>query len=429
MVGLYTRLVVFTVLVSIVVLSIFFSLSQKQQTLKPNDFFPVGDVYGIVDWSTASNLFLTNFFEQNSDYREQLILIEERLKAAGLLLDRMWLVGNIERGHWSVLLQVKDAKRLVNELDDWAYFLDWKKETASRTRVYCDTVNKISITTNGQFLAVHYNYSSIDSIRDHPIDIKTWMKGPQQLIVTADWMKDLAIHPVSLRLSVEGKSIFFQGKVKSAQTFPLELNKTPLKTDTAVGVQQWLNLNFNSVKLQKSAVWLDKAVRLAKKIGLPLLPVLSHWDGALTYQRGGDFYYMDTIVTTDFDDDFNEIEQRVLRQRKVKAFELAMSSTTVDSLVSLLQSSGFLSRQGRRYFLPGSPPLRLRKSVDVLQLSSQVAFQSPERDSTSSYLIQIGWRSDVFHLKGTLKPVHERELLLEVRLKIRDISKMNFSVP
>lgn len=429
MVGLYTRLVVFTVLISIVVLSIFFSLSRKQQDVKSIDIFPVGDVYGVIDWSDASNFFTASFLTENNDYQEQLKLIEQRLKASGILLNRLWLVGNIERNHWCFLLQVRDAKRLLNELDDWAYFLDWKKEITAQLHVYSDTVNKISISTNGQFLAVHYNYQTPDLTQAHPIDIKKWMEGAPQLIIATNWMKDLGVYPINIKPVVEGTTFYFQAKVKTAQPFPLVLNDTPFKTDTAVGVQQWFNLNLSSAKLLSPSSWLDKAVQAGKRIGLPILTVLPHWDGAMTYQRGGDFYYTDTIITTNFDDDFNEIEQRVLRQRKVKAFELVLSSKTSDSLVNHLQSSGFLSQQGRRYFLPGSPPLQLRKGDDVVQLSSQVVHQSVQRDTTNSHLIQFGWRSDFFQLQGSLTPVHERELMLAIQLKIRDITKMNFSIP
>ncbi len=157
---------------------------------------------------------------------------------------------------------------------------------------------------------------------------------------------------------------------------------TKLKLKESLFGQEEKNAKKNmEVHLDVSQFVLDKKhpfytwlLRKSGKVGFPLVTFMETWSGDLSYSEGGMQLVNEEFVEMGYDDEFNPIETKKIKQVPINGFSVFMgTNTSPDKLLNRLFAKGILTQQNGSYYCLFSPPLNLIQASNYISLNTQKA--------------------------------------------------------
>lgn len=129
-----------------------------------------------------------------------------------------------------------------------------------------------------------------------------------------------------LELDISNENLNISGSLGDKFNLFLPYKVEQPKELGIVNVSGKLNTKFLSQKIQQKQK--DKFKKLTT---LSVDSVLKKWNGDLTFNLSSFSTKTDTIVTYEYDDDFNKIEKRAIEKRVIPDLDLTMSKSTLIS--------------------------------------------------------------------------------------------------
>lgn len=121
-----------------------------------------------------------------------------------------------------------------------------------------------------------------------------------------------------------------------------------------------LHLDISELKSDPSHPIYKLLAKVSKRINFPTKQFFAAWEGDLSFQEGGTQLINEEVIEMSYDEEFNPIEIRTVRQVPIKGFSLIISvNKQSNRFVSSLFAKGIVTKQGKYYRFLFSPPLSL----------------------------------------------------------------------
>jgi len=170
--------------------------------------------------------------------------------------------------------------------------------------------------------------------------------------------------------SFDSTTIRIHTILESKDTIPFTLKNDGLNFPTGEFTKRALNLHINPTYLQNhpSHPLYQYLKQQSKKIRFPFEEFIQQWSGDLSIRQGGWISIIETYIDHQLDDDFEITDVEKTRQQQVIGLDICYSMTPKTSdFLSLMQKTGFMTQQDKKYHLLLSPPLNLKKQMNSIE--------------------------------------------------------------
>ena len=326
-------------------------------------------------------------------------------KRNGVDTSRVYLVLNSSLATFHVVLYVEDSTRAQ---EFWA----------TPPALFEDTtlaVSKLNFTCDSDWLKITWTDSTL--LRLFPATKKgvagpvdsLFLAEPNQFCYKSNLLDSIGLEQIVLIPSQQTYGLTMQ--VKSKLPFPFRLKDSLFSAPTLGDPtrQMALNLEWDTLNTHPLAIRLNAYLNL---FGQNLSKLVRDWDGTLVAENGPDKEEVDTIVTTDFDDDFNPIEKRTIRRKMQPTYLLYLGSSNSSSLVGALNDNRFFYTRKNTTRLPNGQLAQTNYAF------GGVLFASPNSqiDSlTVTNQLRSQWNDWLFRLDAKQPMANELDINLSLQ--------------
>lgn len=429
--ALYLKLAVLFFLVFGIAVYIVNSSHKQPQTINVSPFYhklKEGEWYGsfsiselVALQSGVAALVNNSFFTYDEPIQE---LVQDRLKDLGLLHGTIYFSGNFSKKELFAYIPLHTPKKLAKELTSIAAALDWERIDTLEQTIYTTLQNDVKIIQAAEMLILtNSKENQLDYFVEHKptrfIELDSLFSCPNKFAIQTPLMHQLGIDYIAALINL---------------SFPLQLNGSmhttapfPFSSGTHSSVVAAPNTTYqtgSNIAIDTSLFtthwyrWFDQ---LQSHYGVPVTAIAKSWNGNLVFEKGGTMVKTDTIVSYEFDANFNEVATEKIVKKEVKGFSILLGSENSNSLIAALGQNNFLSFKKEKYFFPMSPALFLQHTPQQLILSSYEDYQFQKEENTNSFYFKAlkeGWfvRANIDRKSSTL---------LEFEVSVGEISRHN----
>lgn len=182
---------------------------------------------------------------------------------------------------------------------------------------------------------------------------------------------------------VDGE-ILFQGDIPFKYAFAKKKPQPVYNKNDLLAF--WMGLDFEKSKVDN---WIKKESfgrSFSKWTNMSLDSVLAKTTGEMMLQVPDLHFEIDTIVTYEYDDDFNKVEK--VSTQKILAAKAQLELTVKDDLFAYMQQSGLIKKVADKDVFVGVPllPLQSIKSEGKLTLTNDLALTKPKMVEANPFL-------------------------------------------
>jgi hypothetical protein len=223
----------------------------------------------------------------------------------------------------------------------------------------------------------------------------------QDFIFTLNW-KVAGNHPIQM-------------KNKAIPIYPSQKNK----------VHTYVNIEIEQLKLNTNSFLKQKGTAYFKKLPPAVKEMLQLWNGEASLQMGGKITTETVQFVTEFDDDFNQVERKVIKTDSIPDLGIYWGTSDPKAAYNLLKGLPNVKTQNNQLQLALFPPLVVKAEKESLKATpTDVSFKKEE----TKYILLIN--SDNAFLKGrfTIEKTNKDNVRLQLILKDPSVpEKLNIS--
>lgn len=185
-------------------------------------------------------------------------------------------------------------------------------------------------------------------------------------------LNEYGLESVSLAMTNDSTNAYFDAVLRSTDTlwFNLKTDGGPSYSNQEF-THNLINLHLDVSRLKKDPndPFYKLLTRLGRKIHFPVSAFLSAWNGDIAVRQGGFHTVMETYVESEIDEDFNVTEVQKSKAVKVPGYSIYLgTNTNRDYFLRQLEQKGLLRPEDGRYRFLFSPPMKMSRGQNNLQL-------------------------------------------------------------
>ncbi|MCE3297084.1 MAG: hypothetical protein K0R65_2798 [Crocinitomicaceae bacterium] len=382
---------VIVLLISLIAGYFYFRPYFRGQVEEPNitDRLPPGDFIGkilLLDLARETNSFLYYNKLPFRDFLTYEFLLAQG-KSYGLDIQKPVYFFANESGEWGSVVPVKDSSKIMSGVVRLRQNMSVEDTIVGGQRVYKLPKENIYMTYGKTWLFMyrgdqlpkrmyHVIYSKKGEI--HPM----WKDFLQQKLADK---QSLAFYSSSAKLKKYGveKAIFthrsdsiqftVRSYFKAKGEFDFSLKEKGLALSHEGKFDKALTFHFNIDKIRENPeaplkLWLAD---LSKRISFPVTEFFNAWEGDISFQEGGVQKIKETYIETEFDEEFNSVEVKKEKEVLVPGYAVILSMNEFQKeFVTKLFAKGIMRKEGNRFHILTSPPLKINQNTEYLMLHS-----------------------------------------------------------
>ncbi len=361
----------------------------KEEEPNITDRLPPGELIGkiqLLDLARETNSFLYYNKLPFRDFLTYEFLLAQG-KSYGLDIQKPLYFFANESGEWGSVVPVKDSSKIMSGVVRLRQTIDVEDTLVGGQRVFKFPGENIYMTYGKTWLFM-YSGNQLPKRMYHVIYSKKGEINP----MWKDFLKQKLIEKQSLvfyssspRLKKYGveKAIFthssdsvqftLRSYFKAKGEFDFSLKEKGLALSHAGKFDKSLTFHFNIEKIRKNPnaplkLWLAD---VSKRISFPVTEFFNAWEGDISFQEGGVQKIKESYIETEFDEEFNSIEVKKEKEVLVPGYAVLLSMNEFQKqFVSRLFGKGIMRKEGNRFHILTSPPLKINQNAEYLMLHS-----------------------------------------------------------
>lgn len=304
---------------------------------------------------------------------------------------------------FGLMIHVSDSSLILDGIDKVDKLLGVENQTIGNQKVYKITDKNVFFSYGSDWFVAyqgerfeqvlkHITSAKLGSVTDK---WKTFLSNPTYNNATILAKFDFAklrmegIESGLISLSNDSTSVTLNTSITQLDTLSFYKKESGLGYVQSEYTNNLINLHFNVDRLRnnKNSPLYKIIQKFGAKISFPTQDFFNAWTGNIAYRQGGLQTITERYITSELDDDFNVTEVVKYRKVKVSAFTLNLSmNENREELLSKLFDRGILTKDGRKYRLLFSPPLKMNLNSDALIFHTSKFLPEVYPDSSSTIL-------------------------------------------
>lgn len=404
------------------------------------DRLPMGDFLGkvqLLDLARETNSFL---YYNKLPFRDFLTyeFILAQGKSYGLDIQKPAYFFSSESGEWGSLISVTDSSKIISGIVRLKQTIEIADTLIGGQKVV-QVPNKNIYMTYGKNWLFVYHGKQMTKRMYHVMYTKKGQINPvwkdflehkiaqnTSLVIYSNWSKlkrygiDRALFSPKCDSIHIGVNTYFM----SNKPFDFKLKKEGLAIPNTIVNDKSITFHFDIEKIRKNPnsplkLWLSD---ISKRISFPVEAFFNAWEGDITLQEGGKQKIKETIIETEFDEEFNQVEVKRQKEIDVPGYNLLLSMNKEQkNFVSTLFAKGIMRQDKKRFYILTSPPLKINQHPKYLLLySSQFA---PKISTNSDQKGYMKYNKTLYDF--SLDSLNENELFFSFRFSGMSLLKRN----
>lgn len=358
------------------------------------DRLPEGEMLGRFYLLDVANESSSMLFYHKVPFRDLVSpdFILGQAKSYGLDVQKPGYFFANRTGEWGTFLNVTDSSRIQNGLVKLQQFVNMQDTVVLQRKLQYIPTQKLFVFYGKDYLML-YHGSKIKERLSRCVNAKNgeigegWKKfeslstfKDDKLVVYAQ-NKQLQKYGIEYGLFAhDSDSLSFKLKtyIKTLTPHKLKLKDNGLRFAQSKATTKMLDLHLDVSEFRKDKKhpfykWIAQKGR---KIGFPTDAFFAAWEGDISFQQGGTQLIEEEVIETGYNDEFEMVETRTIRQVPVPGFSLMLSMNDQSkAFINMLFARGIITKQDRKYYFLFSPPLTLNIRPETL--SAYSASKSP----------------------------------------------------
>lgn len=288
---------------------------------------------------------------------------------------------------WGALVEVSDSSKIRSGIERLRKNIDLEDTMVSQQRVYLVKSERLYLTYDKKWLFIYKGTQLPKRLYHVMFAEKNEMKRSWKAFLKESQFsnENLVVYSNSKKLKAFGieTAIFAHDSDSTAVRI-----KTYIRNSKSLGISKkasglgfvdnnakdkLINLHLNIEKLRddKDDPIYKILKDLSRKISFPLDAFLKAWEGDISFHQGGTVKVNETFVETIMDENFELTEVKSTQQKEVPGFSFLMSCNEYHKdFLNQLFSKGIIRKNGNKYYLLTSPPLKIMQTPTHFYLYS-----------------------------------------------------------
>lgn len=404
------------------------------------DRMPIGDFIGkikLLDLARETDAFL---YYNKLPFRDFLSVefILAQGKNCGLNIQKPIYFFANESGEWGSLVTVSDSSKISNGIVRLKQNVSLEDTLVGGQKVLKIPNEKIYLTY-GKYWMFIYHGKQLPKRMYHVIYSKkgeinpVWRKfmrnkkfENESIVVASNWKKIQKYGMDYAIFTHDSDSIHFKLKsyFKNKEDFDFKLKQDGLGLQSNGVNDKYLSFHFDVEKIRSKINSPIKMLltELSKRVSFPVEDFFKAWDGDISFHEGGKQTIKETIIETQYDEDFNPIEVKKEKDVEIPGYSVLLSMNEFQkNFVSKLFAKGIMRKENNRFYILTSPPLKINQNKNYLMLYS--AQHAPK--IISDKLNGGYWKDHKTLYDFTIDSLNQRELFFSLRFPGMSLLRKN----
>ncbi|MEX2483969.1 MAG: hypothetical protein WED10_05410 [Brumimicrobium sp.] len=369
----YLRLaIVFFVILLCVIFYIFYSKdTNEKSTFKLVEHVPERQVVGHLNiLKLLNDGKKVNRELKLSGFIFYLNQVEEQLLNSGLKIESSYFTYSDKIGEAALYIEIDKKEKCDTFLKKFVNFYELEKEGAS----YTSSEERVGVHDFGNYLVFSWGvFSKTDKpVLSHNdfrnkslINDNTFLINPQgkDSIHKSEFIKTSYL--LDSTLSFTGDWIVGSGQ-------PFASKRDTISVYPSAKKELFLAVNLDKTTFENyQNEWLkNKFEKWIQKLNINYNEFWSIWNGVMSLQHGGESTLEKVTITTEYDENFNQIEKKNITKTKVKDLGVILGCGSPTNMYSFIKAQKNVKIKGKELYFPLSPPLKKTFLEESLVLSS-----------------------------------------------------------
>lgn len=404
------------------------------------DRLPNGDFLGrvfVLDVARESSSML--FFNKIPirDFLTHEFLLAQS-KSYGLDLQKPAFFFANETGEWGALIEVSDSAKIHPGIERLRNNIKLEDTLVSDQKVHVIRSEHLYMTYDKKWFFIYKGTQLPKRLYHVKFAEKNDITRSWKAFLSEQQFKDekLVVYSNSKKLKKQGietalfahdsDSTSFRVKAYIRNTKPLNVSmKSPgLAFKGKAGTDKLINVHLDIAKLRsdKNDPIYKWMVKMGRKVSFPTDAFLNAWEGDLSFYQGGMVKVNETFIESELDENFNVTEVKSTRVKEVPGFAFMMSvNETQKEMISRLFAKGIMRKDGKKFYVLTSPPLRIRQTPTHLYLYSSDVTPPTEVSGGNSGI----WNDKGIRYGFTLDSLSRHEAFGTIHIPVQRLLKKN----
>lgn len=307
---------------------------------------------------------------------------------------------------WGIVIELTDSSKIFSGIIRLHNNLPVKDTLVAGQRVTQYPKENMYLTYGNKWLFIykgknfpkrmyHVQYSKKGDVsKDWAAFAKESLFKNEKLVVYAKnkTLKKYGIEKALFAHDSDTLNLHFKAYFKFKDSLHITQKLTGKAFERKINSENSINLHLDISKMRsdKNHPLYRFVQDISKRVSFPVATFFDAWEGDLSYHQGGTITVKESYVKTEMDENFNLREVRSEKDVQVAGFSLMLSSNQQQKeLISKLFGKGIMRKEGEKYRVLTSPPLRLILKPNVLSFYSYAfmpkVIESTENNGTWNY--------------------------------------------
>jgi hypothetical protein len=352
------KLVIITIVLFSVALGVYLidPLGNIRRNPARFDEFPVGDVYGSIKTSDLRYILAELDKDSILPYgKAQLKLLPNLINSLednGFDVSVVYLVGDLPQQTIHFMIPYSNQVKAYQYLEESAYLFDFGVDSIAGNIVY--DFEGMQILRGKHWVRLSYTdtllFAGVSHIENRRAKLNTdVLERPNTFYTSGKFTDSLGI--AGLTLELDAKKLRMNGTIELTDDKLPAPMKTSMSIPTLGETESHFRIQMHQLRNQHASP-IDMLFRKFSDYGLKEKELREVLNGQFSYEKGPDMEVIDTIVTIQFDEDFNPLEERRVRRKMQPTFLIFIGSAQPKKLESALRKNNFLRPSGNIVRLP-----------------------------------------------------------------------------
>lgn len=360
-------------------------------------------------------------------------------KSYGLDLQKPAYFFANESDEWGALVAVNDSSKIFPGIERLKKTIQFEDTLVSDQKVYVLKSERLYLTYDKKWIFIYQGGQLPKRLYHVKFAEKNDVTRAWKAFLDEKQFKDekLVVYSNSRKLKQQGietaifahdnDSVSIKVKAYIRNTKPLNISMKPaggLAFKDHKTMDKLINLHVNVDKLRddKSDPLYRWLVKFGRKVSFPTDAFLNAWDGDLSFYQGGMVQVKETFVETKLDENFNVSEMKSTRVKDVPGFAFMMSvNENQKEFINRLFAKGIMRKEGKKFYVLTSPPLRIKQTPTHLYLYSSDLTPKTQVSGFNGGL----WNQDGIRYGFTLDSLSRHEVFGTIHIPVKRFLKRN----
>ncbi len=359
-------------------------------------------------------------------------------KSYGLDLQKPAYFFANESGEWGALVAVNDSSKIYPGIERLKKSVKLEDTLVSDQKVRVLKSEHLYLTYDKKWIFVYQGNQLPKRLYHVKFAEKNDVTKAWKAFLNEKQFKDekLVVYSNSKKLREQGietaifahdndsVSVQVKAYIRNTKAFNVSMKPSGLAFQDNKTMDKLINLHLNIEKLRndKSDPLYKWIANLGRKVSFPTDAFLNAWDGDLSFYQGGMVQVKETFVETVLDENFMTSEVKSTRIKDVPGFAFMMSvNENQKEFINRLFAKGIMRKEGKKFYVLTSPPLRIRQTPTHLYLYSSDLTPKTKNSKFNGGL----WNENGIRYGFTLDSITSHEAFATINIPVRRFLKKN----